>query len=110
MRPPVWRVVSLFVRLARASRAVFILELVAGDPAHDANVPTKIKPMVSRCSIKAARCPIKGHHSLPYSERSLECTPSGGHLAGLELTGTAGLSEDEICKPHDAVSLVIYGH
>src|SRR5689334_24464914 len=24
------------------SRAVFILELVAGDPAHDANVPTKI--------------------------------------------------------------------
>jgi hypothetical protein len=25
----------------------------------------------------------------------LECTPVGGHLAGWELTGTAGLSEDE---------------
>jgi hypothetical protein len=25
----------------------------------------------------------------------LECAPIGGHLAGLELTGTAGLSEDE---------------
>jgi hypothetical protein len=25
----------------------------------------------------------------------LECAPNGGHLAGLELTGTAGLSEDE---------------
>ncbi len=25
----------------------------------------------------------------------LECAPSGGHLAGLELTRTAGLSEDE---------------
>ena len=26
---------------------------------------------------------------------SVECAPSGGHLAGLELTRTAGLSEDE---------------
>src|SRR6516162_8876053 len=26
---------------------------------------------------------------------TLECAPSGGHLAGLELTRTAGLSEDE---------------
>ena len=25
----------------------------------------------------------------------VECAPSGGHLAGLELTRTAGLSEDE---------------
>jgi hypothetical protein len=54
MRPLVWRLVSLFVGLPRASRAAFILELLAGDPAYDANASTEIKPMVSRCSIKAA--------------------------------------------------------
>jgi hypothetical protein len=64
-RPLVWRLVSLFVRLPRASQTVFILELFAGDPAQDANASTEIKPMASRCSIKAARCSIKGHHTLP---------------------------------------------
>ena len=29
------------------------------------------------------------------ADGGLECAPSGGHLAGLELTRTAGLSEDE---------------
>jgi DNA replication protein DnaC len=28
-------------------------------------------------------------------DADVECAPDGGHLAGLELTGTAGLSEDE---------------
>ena len=28
-------------------------------------------------------------------ELGLECAPSGGQIAGLELTGAAGLSEDE---------------
>ena len=31
----------------------------------------------------------------PQSDRNMDCALSGGHLAGLELTGTAGLSEDE---------------
>src|SRR5215467_11773181 len=69
-RPLVWRLVSLFVRLPRAWRVAFILELLTGDPAQDANAPTKIKPMVSGCSIKAARCSIKGHHTLPYTDCS----------------------------------------
>jgi len=31
----------------------------------------------------------------PKADIAVECAPSGGHLAGLELTRTAGLSEDE---------------
>ena len=31
----------------------------------------------------------------PISDIAVECAPSGGHLAGLELTRAAGLSEDE---------------
>ena len=32
---------------------------------------------------------------VPKADIQVECAPSGGHLAGLELTRTAGLSEDE---------------
>jgi hypothetical protein len=29
------------------------------------------------------------------ADMTLECAPNGGHLAGMELTKAAGLSEDE---------------
>jgi hypothetical protein len=31
----------------------------------------------------------------PLHQIALECAPNGGHLAGMELTRAAGLSEDE---------------
>ncbi len=36
-----------------------------------------------------------GRYWGPKRTRIVECAPSGGHLAGLELTRAAGLSEDE---------------
>jgi transposase len=38
---------------------------------------------------------VRACQSASTFDPSLECAPDGGHLAGLELTGTAGLSEDE---------------
>ena len=32
---------------------------------------------------------------VPKADIGLECAPNGGHLAGMELTKAAGLSEDE---------------
>ena len=37
--------------------------------------------------------PLGQYGSMP--ERRLECAPDGGQFAGWELTGAAGLSEDE---------------
>jgi hypothetical protein len=38
---------------------------------------------------------LKGENQLPKIVQGMECAPGGGQIAGWELTGTAGLSEDE---------------
>ena len=42
----------------------------------------------------AGECPLLGVKRTS-TGANLECAPNGGHLAGMELTKAAGLSEDE---------------
>jgi hypothetical protein len=53
---------SLFIRLCRTSRVAVILEILAGDSAHETNAPSKIKtvPPLDRPAEGTIHCSRRG--------------------------------------------------